>query len=243
MRALGSPADRSLAVALALLATPGCYTTANVVAVPSLETAYPVSASSSYVSADGAIVRKDDYRAVEPFAFEQAVESPRHARTKTVLRLEPELDRLVAASKGDAITNLRIEPLDYDFGSHESAAKVSHAGWIFAIGGAGALSVGALAAANSDGDNARVGLTLGGMFAGASAACFIVAALLRQPATWRYSVTGRVVKQKRAMTSPEGVAPAPAPELVREPEPAREPAPAREPVPSAADGATPTELP
>lgn len=208
MSALVSAAERCLCVALVVLATQGCYTTASIVSVPPLETAYPVSASSSYVSAEGTIVRKEQYRTIEPFAFEQAVESPRHARTKSVLRLQPELDRVVTSSKGDAITNLRIEPIDYDFGSHESAAKASLGGWVFAIGGAGALSVGALAAAKSDGDTARAGLTLGSMFAGAGAASFMVAALLRQRTTWRYWVTGRVVKQVRPVTSTGPMPPA-----------------------------------
>jgi hypothetical protein len=184
-------------VGLALLAAPGCYTTSNVVSLPPLETAYPVSASSSYVSSEGTIVEKDGYRALPSFAFEKAVQSPRHAETSTVLRLEPDLDRLVKASGGDAITNLRIEPIDYDSGSHDSAARTNHTGWVFAIGGLGALSVGGLAAAHSDGDNARMGLAIGGAFAGAGAVCFVVAALMRQPATWRYWVTGRIVKEKR----------------------------------------------
>jgi hypothetical protein len=201
MSARVSTAGRSLGVALVLLAVPGCYRTANVASLPPLETAYPVSASSSYVSSEGAIVRKTDYRALPSFAFEKALKSPRHTQTNAALRLEPELDRLVAASGGDAITNLRVEPIDYDFGSHDSAARASHAGWVFAIGGLGALSVGGLAAAHSDGDNARIGLTIGSAFAGASAVCFVVAALMREPATWRFWVTGRVVKQKRPLTA------------------------------------------
>lgn len=196
----------SVTVALACSASSGCYTTANTVTVPQLETTYPVSASSSYVNSQGTIVRKQEYRALPPFAFEKTVSAPRHAETKTVLRLEPELDRLIAASKGDAITDLRIEPIDYDFGSHDSAARVSHAGWTFAIGGAGALTIGGLAAASSNGEDARIGLTIGAVFAGASAACFVVAASLRQPATWRYWVTGRVVKETRSLPPPTDAA-------------------------------------
>jgi hypothetical protein len=192
-----------------LLGASSCYTTANVVTVPRLETDYPVSASSHYVDADDTIVGGADYHALPPFSFEVAVSGARHETTQSVLRLEPQLDRIVANARGDAITDFRIEPIEYNNGSHELAAKLKLLGWQFGIAGAGALSIAALGAAKSDHDMARTGLLIGGGVAGLSALSFVLSALANRPASWRFWVTGRVVKRTHAPLAPPTEAPDP----------------------------------
>jgi hypothetical protein len=68
-----------------------------------------------------------------------------------------------------------------------------------------------MAAGRSDGETARAGLIVGGAFAATSAVCFIIAALNRQPATWRFWVTGNVVEETRPapVASPSPVVAAP----------------------------------
>ncbi len=131
---------RSKASARALLGfallLSGCYTTKNVVVVPPLETRYPVSASAEYVDPSGAIVTEQKYSVKNSFSFEKTVAAPRHDSQLAELRLESDLDRFVEASRGDAVTNLRIRATEYDAGSHEGPRACNSR-----VGGSGSRAV------------------------------------------------------------------------------------------------------
>lgn len=182
----------------------GCYTTKNVVAVTPLETKYPVSASGEYVDASGNVVNAKQYGQVKPFEFERTIQAPRHSTTETRLALEPELDRIVAQSGGDAITDLKIEGIAYEPGSHYTSALWKQWGWAFGVSGGVFLIAGA---ADEDlrGSFIPVGLVLGGI----GALGFVFGAVANDPAEWKFKVSGQVVKQSGAPAPSPAAAPAP----------------------------------
>lgn len=194
-------ATSSCAVLLAGLLTTGCYTTKNVVAVAPLETKYPVSASGAFVDSSGGVVDQKQYTVVAPFSFERTVETPRHSTTETRFELEPELNRIVSQQGGDAVTDLKIEGVGYDNGSHSSAAFWKQWGWGFGITGGTLLLVGA-----ADADLRGTMVPAGAIVAGIGALGFVFAAVANDPAAWKFKVSGNVVK--RAGTAPASVDPA-----------------------------------
>jgi len=182
------------AAALALLA--GCYTTTNVATLAPLHTAYPVSASSQYVDQRGMIVTDEQYEIVQPFAFTRAVEAPPHNAKLTTLAFEPDLDRLVDANRGDAVTNLKIAAQNYDAGSHAESASWKILGWSFGLMGATFLVTGVAVGDDPDRDT-HFGtqlITTGVVSAGIGALCYVIGAALNRPATWQLEVSGKVVK-------------------------------------------------
>jgi hypothetical protein len=106
-------------LALFTLAT-GCTTT-HVVSVPPVASKYPVSASAAYVDHDGSSVTAQDYRVVAPFELVK-LERSQSADFESTLQLGPELERLVVAANGDAITKLRIEATS--FKSHQNVGTI-----------------------------------------------------------------------------------------------------------------------
>jgi len=215
---------RFRSLALVACVTTGCYTTQNVVTMSPLETRYPVSASGQYVDGSGAVVNDDQYQVERPFSFEKTVTSPRHETTEAPLKLEPELDRIMAQGQGDAITNLKVEAVNYDHGSHGSAAGWKIMGWSFALTGGTFLAVGA---ASSNDKIRDVFVPVGAVTAGIGALCFLFGATAQTPAAWQFRVSGQVVSNKA------GVAPATAPSSGAAPSPAAMPSPAA-PSPAAA---------
>lgn len=218
---------------LALGAT-GCYTTHNVATLSPLDTAYPVSASSQYVDRSGAVVDDEGYTVERPFEFEKTVSAPRHESTETALELRPELDRLLASSHGDAITNLKVQAVRYEAGSHVSAANWKILGWTCGLSGGALLAAGAA----TDRDTIRSPLlTTGAVFAGVGVLSFVFAAVATEPTSWHFKVSGLVVKSTtRAAEAPLVAPAAPSPPVAAElpsPPPGSVPAvaPAVTPVP------------
>jgi hypothetical protein len=201
-------AHRTAAVLGPLAVLAGCYTTTNVATLAPLHTAYPVSASRQYVDQSGQIVTEKDYQVVQPFSFDRIVQAPPHEATATALALEPDLDRILSAARGDAITNMKIVATDYDAGSHGTSAAWKISGWFFGVTGVALVVAGASVgndpqAGTHDGDNL---LIAGAVTAGVGALCYWLGTALRDPATWQLEVSGKVVKH----TGPAVQAPTPA---------------------------------
>lgn len=176
---------------LVLLACTGCYTTKHVVTVAPLETRFPVSASGQYFDASGSIVGAKGYAVRQPFAFDRVVQAPRHDTTETRLSLESDLEQLVAASGGDAVTDLKIEGTSYDPGSHYSSARWSYLGWTFGLIGGAAVGVGLAEDSLRD----KV-IPAGAVCLGISALGFVLGAATNDPAAWTFRVSGNVVKRR-----------------------------------------------
>jgi hypothetical protein len=185
------------AVVVALAAATGCYRTTNVATLAPLHTAYPVSASPQYIDRSGAIVTESDYQVVQPFAFSRIVEAARHSETVTALAFEPDLDRIMNASKGDAITGMKIAATDYNIGSHGTSAAWKILGWTFGLTG-GALAVTGLAVGDDQETGTKIGTNLvvvGGVTAGVGVLSYLLGAALGEPARWQLEVSGKVVKR------------------------------------------------
>jgi hypothetical protein len=185
-----------LAMACAILSTTGCYTTTNVATVVPLKTQYPVSASPSYVDQAGAVVGKEQYDVVSTFRFHRTVEGPRHDETKAVLALEPDLDGWMRRTEADAITNLKVEAVEYDSGSHFGAAVLKGWGWVFTVGGAVGLGVG-IAADLDRGPRTRVLVGSAGVL-GLGVLCQVLGAVANTPSRWEFEVSGQMVKRSTA---------------------------------------------
>ncbi|HEX2734712.1 MAG TPA: hypothetical protein VHM70_24070 [Polyangiaceae bacterium] len=175
----------------------GCYTTTNVVTMTPLKTKYPVSASGQYLDANGAIVTEDNYQVLKEFDFQKQVESPRHETTETRLKLEADLDRILAEQHGDALTDVKIVATQYDPGSHGSAAGWKIMGWSFGVTGATLM----VAGASIDDGGPLIGV--GGVVLGVGVLSYALSALANDPAVWTFQVKGNVVKQTGAATAPE----------------------------------------
>jgi hypothetical protein len=181
---------RELSFAVLALACAGC-TTSNTVVLSRLETNYPVSGSSQYIDAQGAFVTRSGYRVVKHFEFTRDVEGPRHEETETRLRLEPELDALVARSSGSAVTSLAVNVDDYDNGSHDSAAGFKMWGLVLGVPGVGLLIAGA---ASSSPGTKRACLASGGLLTGVGALLYTLGLVSNTPSRWRMHVSGDVVQ-------------------------------------------------
>ncbi len=175
----------------------GCYTTANTVKVTPFETKYPVSLSSAYVEQDGRVCDDKGYEVVRSFSFDTTVQGPRHEETTTRLALEPELDREVAGAGGNAVTNLRIQGVDYDPGSHGAAAGWKIMGWSLSITGGSIAGIG-LATDSSASDML---VTMGGVTLGLGLLSFVAGSAATAPTEWRFHVTGDVVKSTTCSAS------------------------------------------
>lgn len=196
-------------VVVAAVGATGCYTTTNVATLSPLDTAYPVSASSQYVSGSGEIVDDSSYGVARSFEFEKTVSGARHESTETPLVVTSELDRLLASSNGDAIVNLKLQATRYDTGSHGSAASWKTLGWTFGLSG-GALM---LAGAAVDNERSPAVITAGAVVAGAGALSFLLAAVTKEPASWHFKVSGQVVRSKSSV--PTAPTPSAAPSSVQ----------------------------
>jgi hypothetical protein len=185
---------RSVCVVLSFLVAPltGCYQTANVVVVPELKTDFPVSASSQYRDASGAVVAKANYEVLHEFAFDKTVSVPRYDQQETTLALEPEFGRLIAEDGGTAITDVTIGATHYDPGSHATASLLSAMGWSF-VGAAG-LSAG-LGLSIDDPPELRDAMWLSAAaLAVLGLAGVLVGNAQDEPSVWTLHVQGRVVR-------------------------------------------------
>jgi hypothetical protein len=175
---------------MAALLCSGCYTTTHVVNVPPLRTKYPVSASGQYIDNGGALVTEDQYQVVQSFDFKKTVEAPRHEASEATLKLEAELDQILAQHQGDALTQVNIAATDYDPGSHGSAAGWKILGWTLGLTGATFAVAGAASDYESEGL-----IAVGGVFLGLGVLSYLAAAVADDPAVWSLQVKGNVVKQ------------------------------------------------
>jgi hypothetical protein len=175
----------------------GCYTTTNVATMAPLHTTYPVSASSQYIDQGGAIVTEQDYQVVQPFSFVSSVQAAPHSETLTALAFEPDLDRIMSAAQGDAITGMKVQVTNYDIGSHGSSAAWKILGWTIGLTGATFVALGA-AAGNDQYAGTNLGTNLvatGTVTAGIGVVSYLIGAALNRPARWQLEVSGKVVKR------------------------------------------------
>ncbi len=180
------------ALPVSLLVT-GCYATQNRVTLAPLETKRPVSASSAYVDADGRVVSKDQYTLIRPFTFERAVTGERHSETVTALDVEREIDQLLGETHADAATQVTVTAVDYDSGSHTSAANWKWAGWLFEANAAVLFAYGVTADTH---DQRVVCYGAGGVVAGIGVLSYLVSFLQDDPSTWRFRVEGQLVEKR-----------------------------------------------
>jgi hypothetical protein len=180
-----------------------CYTTVNVATLAPLHTAYPVSTSSQYVEGDGHIVTDRDYEVVHSFSLHPVVEAQPHHQSLAALALEPDLDRIMRTTGGDAITGMTIQAVEYDAGSHYPSAGLKLAGWTFGLTGAGVIALGA---AVGEEEGTKV-LEVGVVLAGVGVLSYVLGSALTRPATWQLDVSGNVVKRK-GMRNWAGLVPA-----------------------------------
>jgi hypothetical protein len=174
-----------------LVCATGCYTTVNVATVAPLHTAYPVSASSQYVDGRGGLVTERDYQVVQSFSLRPVVVAPPHRATVAALALEPDLDRIMSSTGGDAITQMTIQASEYDSGSHYPSAGLKLAGWTFGILGASVIALGA-AAGEEEGTKV---ISVGAVFAGIGVLSYVLGSTMTRPAAWQLEVSGNVVKR------------------------------------------------
>jgi hypothetical protein len=174
-----------------MTAVAGCYTTTNVATLGPLHTRYPVSASSQYVDQSGGIVTEKDYEVVQSFSFHHDVDAALHQKTLTVLALEPDLDKIMGAIDGDAITQMRVQAIDYDSGSSYQSAGMKLTGWTLGIAGLTVVALGVGIGSDEGGTVTRVGAVITGL----GVASYIIGSVLRRPASWRLDVSGNVVRR------------------------------------------------
>jgi hypothetical protein len=176
---------------LGLLLAAGCFTTANVATMAPLHTAYPVSASAQYVDQSGRIVTDREYEVVHSFSFHRAITAPPHVATMTALALEPDLDRIMSTTKGDAITGMTLQAVDYDVGSHYPAAGLKLAGWTFGIAGGAVIGLGAAVGEEEGTTLLKTGVVITGL----GVLSYVIGSVLKNPATWHLEVSGNVVRR------------------------------------------------
>jgi hypothetical protein len=178
----------TVSVALAAMALGlGCARSTNDVQILPVSTSRPVSLSDQYIDAQGNTVTAEQYRQVKSFSFGKEVEVPHHRSRLTTLDLSGDLEQVIRETGADALTNTRIEALDYDTGSHGSKFVWKGAGWTFAGGGATLLLVGG--AAESSG-LATFGITM----IGAGVVSYVIGATHKKPTRWRFQVRGDAVE-------------------------------------------------
>jgi hypothetical protein len=216
-----------LSAVLITVFVPACYKTTNVALFQPLDTPYPVSASAQYLDASGQIVDERSYRVVKAFSFNQTAKGARHEETHSSLNLAPRLDPLVRGAQGDAVTNLKIEAVDYDSSSHDYAALLKSTGWILGLIGA-AVFVGGVATKGNDRTGVMIG---GGVTAGVGVLGYVGGILTDSPTAWHFDVSGQVVK--RSLPPPPLAVPAAPVDA--------EPAPVHAAPPPASPSPTPTE--
>src|SRR5690606_16755303 len=107
---------------------------------------------------------------------------------------EPELNRLVAKHRGDAITDLKVAGTDYDTGSHGSAASWKVLGWTFGLTGATFVVLGAAIDDDSTGAGGSL-MTAGAVIAGLGVVSYLLSYAANDPASWNIHVQGNVVKR------------------------------------------------
>src|SRR6185503_21069605 len=144
-----------------------------------------------YVDQRGGIVTEKDYEVVHSFSFHRAIGAEVHKKTLTVLALEPDLDKIMSSIDGDAITQMRVEAIDYDTGSSYQSAGLKLAGWTFGIAG---LTIVALGVGIGDEEGGTV-TKVGAVFAGIGVASYVLGSVLRRPTSWQLEVSGNVIRR------------------------------------------------
>lgn len=204
-----------------LVATGGCsWTTTQVATLEPLQTTYPVSASRKYVDGKGNIVGEDDYQVVEPFELTRTETAARHAETQTRIALGPDLDSIMARTKGDAMTRVKIEAISSSGGGHYGASAGKYLGWTFTLLGAPMIGLAAILQANDEVRSSTKAefWAVGAGTLGIGVLCFVLAAVSNDPATLNLRVSGQVVRRRPVAppeVAPPEVAPPSADELPR----------------------------
>ncbi|HRI66153.1 MAG TPA: hypothetical protein PK156_18020 [Polyangium sp.] len=180
--------------------TNGCsWTTAHVARMEPVETTYPVSASALYVDNQGHIVGENDYHVVAPFSFTTVVSGERHKETNGPLRLQSDLDRIMAATPGDAMDRVKVEATSWNSGGHFGAAAWKYMGWTFCLLGAPLVGMAGVFQANHERDRAAF-WAIGGSTLGLGILSFVLAnTLTKAPATLNLKVSGQVVQKKHIL--------------------------------------------
>lgn len=196
-------------VAIFSVASTGCYRTRNIVHLSPLETSYPVSASSQYLDASGAIATPENYEVLSNFQFERTIEVSRHSQSEAQLKIESEVDQYVKQAGGDAVTHLKVVATDYHGGAHYSAASWKMMGWSFGLMGAPLLIIGA---ASNDSTLKSVFIPMGAAFMGVGAVSYALSFAANKPSQWKFQISGTVVRGGKAGTTGTESAVIPPPE-------------------------------
>lgn len=182
----------SIALLLAASTTAGCYTTRNVATIGApLRTRAPVSASDQYVARDGSIVTPAQYSPVRQFRFTRRVRAERHDEVVSRLELAEQLDREVARSGGDAITNMVLGGEHYDPGDHVNAAFWKVFGWGMIVAGAAILPL-------AIDMQSKEGYITAATLAGIGGLSIVLAGAFDAPSEWRLVFTGTIVRRNAA---------------------------------------------
>lgn len=196
----------------------GCaYTTTDTVTLSPLHTKYPVSASPEYVSTSGKLVRPKDYDVLTTFNLHRTIRgSGTHETTTSSLELDSDVDRLVAASGGDAVTEMKIEGVDYDRGSHRSSASWKLVGWTFAITSV-PFFIGGIAAESSRDQTILVASGAG--ILGIGLLTYLMSFTTTEPPAWQFEISGRTVRHKPPAVPPPEAPATPSPDASAAPTP------------------------
>jgi hypothetical protein len=188
------------AALLASVAAACSYTTKSVVSVQPLPTIYPVSASGQYIDGRGVTVTEKDYRVLAPFTLRRSVQASPLATTESMLELAPQLDELVKAAEGDAITNMKVAATEYELGSHRVAASFKLMGWTLGLTGAGFAAVGLAI----DDEKTKGAVAGGAVCAGLGLIAYLIGAAQNDPAKWHIEATGQVTRRLPSPSSSAG---------------------------------------
>lgn len=196
------PRKRCAAAAMAAVLSQGCIMrSTNEVFIDPLQSRFPASASSMYLDGTGRVVAPGQYSTVKTFQLARTVDTPAHAAATLPLELEAELDRLVATSGGDAVTNVTVQAVSYDPEGHYSTNRWKVLGWMGTILGGSTVGLTALfdsvdnRAFNEPKALPWYGIGVGTIALGITS--FIVASDRKASVRnhWHFNIEGQVVKR------------------------------------------------
>jgi hypothetical protein len=143
MRRQRIPLTALAASAMVLLLLGACTTTDHRVTIEPPQTEKPVSASGSYVTADGRLVTPSGYRIVDHVAFTKVDTAPVAETTKNTMTIDSELEEVFTEYDADALVNLKVYAENYDPGNTSAVGANKIMGSMFLGFGLPFLIIGA----------------------------------------------------------------------------------------------------
>jgi hypothetical protein len=180
----------------------GCAWSANTVPMDSLQTSFPVSASSKYLDANGNVIAPDQYQTVRSFQIHRTVKVKSAAPVVAPLELEEELDGLVTAAGGEAITNMTLQAQAYKAEGHYGANGWQALGWLGILIGGPTLGLSAMfdngdhKHFNESGFYPWYGVGAGVLAMGLVSMAVASSRRAAQPNVWEIAIEGQIVRRK-----------------------------------------------